>query len=122
MNVLFSVLVGVVIGALSSLGIGGGSLLMLWLTLAIGMDARPARLINLMFFLPCALIACLFRLRQGRLNRAVAVPTVAAGCAGSVIGCLLGGLVDVDLLQRIFGGVLILFGIREIFYRPRKAR
>lgn len=122
MNIVVEILAGTVIGALSSLGIGGGSLLMLWLTLAAGMDSRPARLINLMSFLPCALIACLFRWRQGRLNWSVALPAIAAGCVGSVIGCLLGGWVDTSLLQRIFGGVLILFGIREIFYRPRNAR
>ena len=34
----FSVLVGTVLGFLSALGIGGGSLLILWLTLVLGWE------------------------------------------------------------------------------------
>ena len=60
-------IVGTVLGFLSGLGIGGGSLLILWLTMVIGMDAATARGINLLFFLPAALICAIFRLRQGNI-------------------------------------------------------
>ena len=42
------------LGFLTGLGIGGGSLLILWLTMIVGMDAETARVINLMFFLTAA--------------------------------------------------------------------
>ena len=47
-------LVGIVLGVLSGLGIGGGSLLILWLTFVLGMDHETARGINLLFFVPSA--------------------------------------------------------------------
>lgn len=53
--------VAAILGFLAGLGVGGGSLLVLWLTLAVGMEHPQARIINLMFFIPSAVIASLFR-------------------------------------------------------------
>ena len=50
----FALVVGVVLGYLSGLGVGGGSLLILWLTLVLGMEQGTARAINLMFFITAA--------------------------------------------------------------------
>ena len=63
----FSVFVGTILGALAGLGVGGGSLLMLWLTVVIGMEHGQARGINLLFFLPAAGISTLLRWKQGQL-------------------------------------------------------
>lgn len=119
---LFCILIGTLLGALSALGVGGGSLLMLWLTLVLDAEAEHARLMNLMFFIPCALVACIFRWRQGRLDAKVALTAIAAGCVGSVLGNLLRQGLDLELTRKIFGGLFILCGIRELCYRPKKAR
>ena len=68
----FACLAGSVLGFLSGLGVGGGSLLMLWLTLVVGTDPAQARLMNLMFFLPCALGASIFRFRKAKPDRGLA--------------------------------------------------
>ena len=47
--------ISTLLGFLTGLGIGGGSLLILWLTQVQGIDQSTARLINLIFFLPGAL-------------------------------------------------------------------
>ncbi len=62
------ILVGIVLGFLSGLGVGGGSLLILWLTAVLSMEQRTAQGVNLLFFLPAAIAACLFHSRQGRLQ------------------------------------------------------
>ena len=55
-----AIVVGTLLGFLSGLGIGGGSLLVLWLTAVLSMEQRMAQGINLLFFLPAALVSCLF--------------------------------------------------------------
>ena len=60
-----SILVGTVLGFLTGLGTGGGSLLILWLTLVLGMEAPLARSINLMFFIPAAVASTAFTFRAG---------------------------------------------------------
>ena len=111
--------IGAGLGFLSGLGIGGGSLLMLWLTLGAGMAQEQARLINLMFFIPSALISCLFRWKQGRLKIKKVLPAMVAGSISALIFSVVGSRMDTVLLEKLFGGLLILTGIREILYKPR---
>ena len=111
---------GTVLGLLSGLGVGGGSLLMLWLTLGLGMDQSQARIINLMFFIPSALVACLFRWKQGRLDIKKILPAVVAGSIAAAVFALVGSRMDTGLLRRFFGGLLIVTGIREVLYKPKE--
>src|SRR5699024_5387810 len=53
-NILFAVAIGLATGILSGFGIGGGSLLMLWLTCVMGVSQRDAAGMNLLYFLACA--------------------------------------------------------------------
>ena len=113
---------GAVLGFLSGLGIGGGSLLILWLTLILDMPQDIARSVNLMFFIPSALIACCFRLRQGTLDIKRILPALLAGSISAVLFTLVSRQLDTELLRKPFGILLLATGLREILYRPRKAR
>lgn len=115
-----SVLVGTILGVLSGLGTGGGSLLILWLTLMLGMDQETARSINLMFFIPSALVACMFRWKQGRLDIKKVLPAIIAGSIASGLFTFLSRDMDTTMLRKLFGGLLIVTGLRELLYRPKK--
>lgn len=117
-----SILVGTVLGFFTGLGTGGGSLLILWLTLVLNMDPTQARLINLMFFLPSAIIATAVRLFRGGIPfRKVWLPALA-GCAAAAIFSLLCQHIETENLKRLFGLLLIFIGIRELCYRARKPK
>lgn len=115
-------IVGALLGFLSGLGIGGGSLLIIWLTVILGMDHTSARSINLLFFLPSALIACIFRWKQGAIRWKKILPAMVSGCIAAALFSWLGGMFQIELLKKLFGGLLILTGLRELFYRPREFR
>ena len=114
--------VGTVLGFLAGLGIGGGSLLILWLTAVLGTEPQTARFINLLFFLPAALITCLFRRKEGSLKLKAVFPAILAGCTAAALFSFLGMLLDVTLLKKLFGGLLILTGLRELLYKNKKQR
>lgn len=113
------VTVGTVLGFLTGLGIGGGSLLILWLTMVLGMDQPAARGINLLFFLPSALVAGFFRWKQGSVDLKKILPAMLTGCVSAVFFSWLGGHMDLELLKKLFGGLLILTGLRELLYKPK---
>ena len=115
-------IVGTVLGFLSGLGIGGGSLLILWLTMVLHTDPLVARSINLLFFIPSALAACALRIRQGNLRIKPLLPAMIAGCAAAAVFSWISTLLDVQIMKKLFGVVLIAAGLRELLYRPRKAR
>ena len=112
-------LIGTVLGFLSGLGIGGGSLLILWLTLALGTEQSVARGINLLFFLPAAVIAGIFRWKQGALNLKRVIPAMLSGAAGAAVFSFLGNSLDISTLKKGFGILLLVTGLREICYRPK---
>ncbi len=115
-------LVGTALGFLSGLGIGGGSLLVVWLTVVLRTDPATARGINLLFFIPSALVAIVIRCKQKELNLKAVLPAIAAGCMAAAVFSWISTVLDVALLKKLFGGILIAAGIRELLYRPRKAR
>ena len=114
--------VAVILGFLAGLGVGGGSLLMVWLTAIVGMEQTQARVINLIFFLPTALIASLFHRKQGTLKIKKVLPAILLGCVFAALFSFIGNRINTELLKKCFGGLLLLTGVRELFYRPRKAR
>ena len=121
-SIPLTILMGILLGYLASLGIGGGSLLILWLTLVLGMDPSTARAINLMFFLFAAGAVSIFRWKQGNLQIKNILPAILAGCACAAIFSWIGTQLDVEKLKKFFGILLLITGLRELFYRPRKLR
>ena len=119
---IFPLVIGILLGFLAGMGVGGGSLLLLWLTQVAQLEQTQARMINLLFFLPAALISTLFRRKQQQIAVKPAISAVIAGCTAAVLFTMISRNIDVTLLKKLLGGLLILTGIREVFYRPRKAR
>ena len=114
--------VAVLLGFLAGLGVGGGSLLVLWLTAIVGMEYADARTINLLFFLPCALISTLFRCKQGSVPFRKILPAILGGCISAAVFAWVGTKIDTSVIKKLFGGLLVFTGLRELFYRPRKAK
>ncbi len=114
--------IGTVLGFLAGLGVGGGSVLILWLTLVLHMPQETARGINLLFFLPAAIISCFLRWQQGKLSVKKVWPAMAAGAISACGFTWLSDQIPTDLLRIPFGILLLITGAKELFYRPRKER
>ncbi len=122
-SLLIVLAVGTLLGSLSGLGIGGGSLLLLWLTMAVGTDPETARVMNLMFFVPSALISTWLRRKQSLAPKPLVVTAAAAGVGGAILGNWLSlYIIEETLLRKGLGVLFLVSGIREICYRERKLR
>ena len=114
--------VAIIFGFLAGLGVGGGSLLMLWLTSVVNMDYSVAKTVNLLFFLPTALITTLFHKKEGSVNIRKILPAILCACIASAIFSYLSKQIDTSLLKKLLGGVLIITGLRELLYRPQNPK
>ena len=92
------------------------------MTLVLGVDQRTAQGINLLFFLPCALTATLFNRKQGRVKLKDILPAVISGSIVAALAATVSTRLDTELFKKFFGGLLLFTGLRELFYRPRKAK
>ena len=118
-----SFIVGTLLGFLSGLGIGGGSLLMLWLNFVIDMDADTARTVNLMFFIPSALSASVLRgFGREKLQWRTILPGALAGCSAAILLSFFRDSLDATVLRKGFGVLLIAAGLRELMYRDPKKK
>ena len=118
----FNLLLGVIFGTMAGLGIGGGSLLVVWLTTVLNLPAQTARVINLLFFIPTAAISTLLRQRQNDLPLRPLLPAILCGCIAAIIFSRLSTAIEDTTLKRLFGILLVFTGTKELFYRARKAR
>lgn len=111
-------LIGALTGILSGFGVGGGTLLLVWLTAVAGMDQQAAQGINLLYFLPAAALSLPAHVKNGYIEKKVLLPAIAAGllCAGAAAWISTG--LETRLLRKLFGGFLILVGISQLFSRP----
>ncbi len=118
MTAVLEFLVGLLTGILSGFGIGGGSLLILYLTSAAGVNQYTAGGINLLYFLFCAPAALLSHIKNRLIDTRTVIWCTAAGVATSLLAAWIAGMIEVGLLRRIFGVFLLYIGIREIRAKP----
>ena len=117
-----SIIAGLVCGVLSGLGIGGGTLLMVWMTAVCKIAQQTAQGINLLYFLPTAGCALLFHAKNRLIRLRVVLPAAIAGCLTAALAAWLATLLDTGLLRRLFGGFLLVVGLTELFISPTRKK
>ena len=120
LSAVWAAAAGLVCGVLSGWGIGGGSLLMVWMTAVLSMDQRTAQSVNLLYFLPTAAAALLLHAKNRMVEWKAVLPAAAAGCATAALAAWLAAGLETELLRRLFGGFLILVGLSEIFLKTKQ--
>lgn len=113
MNMLASFLSGL----LGAMGFGGGSILIIYLTAVLSMEQVAAQGINLLFFIPCALVSVIYNLKKRLIKYKSALYIVLGALPGLAIGSLLINIIDTNLLGKLFGGFLIISGLTILFKR-----
>ena len=110
-----AILAGFGSAVLASMGMGGGSILILYLTLIAGVPQREAQGVNLLFFLPIGAAALWLHWRQGRVDKTAVRQFLPTGLLGALLGTGLAMLADESLLRRGFAVFLLLIGLRQLF-------
>lgn len=107
-------------GILSSWGVGGGTLLLVCMTLFLGVGHREAQAINLLFFLPTAAASLYFHREGGYLDQEALRQAALPGILASLTGALLSMAVDVSLLRKPFGIFLLYSGLSMLLSARKK--
>lgn len=109
--VAFGVVTG---GAAGLLGVGGGTLLVPFLTLAIGMSQHEAEATSLLVVLPTAIVASVVLHRKGVGNLKVALRFGLLGAGGGVLGALLALALPGHVLRIVFALFLGIVAVRLV--------
>ncbi|MCF2618602.1 TSUP family transporter [Oscillibacter valericigenes] len=107
---LLPALAGFATGILSAWGVGGGTLLLLLMTLFLGVDQTQAQGINLLYFLPTAGVSLLEHCKNGYLDREVLCAAVPLGTLTALAAAWAATSVDITMFRKPFGLFLLWAG------------
>lgn len=110
-------LAGSITGILSGFGVGGGTLLLVYMTVFAGLEQKLAQGINLLYFLPAAALALPSHIKNGYIEKSALLPAISAGLICAALGAWAATGLDSGLLRKLFGAFLLIIGIRELFRR-----
>ena len=119
MDYVLPFLCGLGAGVISAWGVGGGTLLLLVMTLFLGVEQRTAQGINLLFFLPTAASALWCHFKGGFLDKPTLKSAIPFALAAALVGAWAGATLDTEVLRKPFGVYLLLSAVGLIW--PKKA-
>ncbi|MBE7090931.1 MAG: sulfite exporter TauE/SafE family protein [Clostridiales bacterium] len=131
MQTFFYVVVGFLGGLLGGMGMGGGTLLIPLLSLCFSLVQKQAQAINLVAFLPMAIVALAVHTKNGLVQYKTALPMLLPGVVFSLFGAFFAKALPNAVLRKVFGGFLLLLAVRSFllnkkgnkgFYAPEEKR
>lgn len=110
---------GMLAGIISGMGIGGGTILIPALLFLQDMNQQQAQGINLIYFVPTAVIALITHIKNKNVEVKAVKSIVLTGLIGAAVGAFLAVRMDATLLRKFFGGFLLLMGLSEVFHKKK---
>lgn len=117
---ILDIIAGIVSGILGAMGFGGGGILILYLTLYKNLPQTVSQGINLIFFIPSAVLAIVFHCKNKLIDKKAALIYIGYGLIGVVLGFLLLNHLNDKTLRIIFAVILIAVGIKGLFVPQKK--
>lgn len=112
---MIEILTGFISGIVSGTGMGGGTILILCLSIFLGIDQKIAQATNLVFFIPTSIAAIYINVKAKKTNFKVAKVIIFFGIIGSIIGVMVAKNIETKLLKKSFGIFLLFIAIHEIY-------
>lgn len=107
---------------ISAWGVGGGTLLLLVMTLFLNVDQKAAQGINLLFFLPTAISALVCHAKSGFLDKPTLRSAIPVAVIAAALGAWVSTVLDAEILRRPFGIYLLLSGVSLILPQKKSSK
>lgn len=119
------VIFGIISGTVTGLGMGGGTILILLLSLFMNLEQHIAQATNLVFFVPTALSAIIINIKQKNIDYKLAGIVIIFGIIGAIIGAIISESISSYNLRKYFAIFIMIIAFYEIYklykeYRIRK--
>lgn len=114
MEIALYIIFGIIGGILGGMGMGGGTLLIPLLTIFLAVEQKVAQGINLLAFLPMAIVALIIHFKNKMVETKGILWIIIPGVISSVGFAFLASTLDNEILRTLFGSYLILITVYEI--------
>src|SRR5574344_973504 len=113
MTIFLFILFGILGGIIGGMGMGGGTLLIPLLTIFLSIEQKTAQSINLLAFIPMALVALIIHFKNKMVVTKDILWIIIPGVIFSVGFAFIASLLNNEILQILFGVFLILIAVYE---------
>ena len=113
---------GFLAGVTGAMGLGGGFILIIYLSFFKDVTQSQAGGINLLFFLPIALLSAVFHLKNGLVEKKIIPVICVAGVCGAAVGVFLMNFLDEGILRKMFAALLCVVGLKELFWKKQSGK
>ena len=110
-----ALLAGLFSGIIGAMGLGGGAVLIIYLSLFTDMPQLKAQGVNLLFFIPTAVAAVTVYGIKKQIKWKIVLKVALWGLLGAAVGIYFADLLGGKLTSKLFGGLLVVMGVIEIF-------
>lgn len=111
MEIVFGILAGII----TSLGMGGGAILILFLTIFLNIDQHISQATNLIFFIPAAITSIIINSKNKKINFKISKDIITYGILGATIGSYIAVGLPNEKLKKVFGIFLFLIAIFQSY-------
>ncbi len=115
-------LVALVCAVLCGMGLGGGTFLVLYLTLISGIDQKLAQGLGLLFILPAGIASTIVSLENRLLDTRLAAILLVGGVIGIIIGSGMVTQLDTNIIRKIFSIFIIVVGAYQLIFAIKAMR
>ena len=120
MSIFVIAVVSFLTGFVASLGLGGGMVLIIYLTIFSGMAQLEAQGINLIFFIPIALISIILHTKSKLIIWKKILPSIITGAILALLFSFIASMLGSEILSKIFSIFIIIIGIKELIKKSDK--
>lgn len=113
---VMSVIVGFLAGVTTAMGLGGGFILMIYLTTFLNINQIFSQMLNLIFYIPIASVSIILHIKNRLIDFNILLFFVIFGLIGVVLGSLFTCIVPTAILRKLFAAMLLLFGVKELIF------
>lgn len=110
-----ALLAGLFSGIIGAMGLGGGAVLIIYLSLFTDMPQLKSQGINLLFFIPTAVAAVIVYAIKKQIKWKTVLKVALWGLLGAAVGIYFADLLGGKLTAKLFGGLLVIMGMPQIF-------
>ena len=122
MNWVWMTFIGIASGVLASMGMGGGFVLLVYLSLFGELEQKTAQGVNLLFFIPIIAISVIIHLKNKLIDVRTALICGGIGAITVLGGFWLAGAIGNDWLRKAFAIFIILAGLKDLLFKAKKTK
>lgn len=111
MEIVFGLIAGMVTG----LGMGGGTILILLLSLFLDLEQHVAQATNLIFFIPTSIAAIFINLKQRNVDLKLAIIVSIFGIIGAIFGAIISQNISSEHLKKCFAIFIFIIALHEVY-------